>query len=542
MATIFTNAINFLGATLKQTATADFLRDFQHANKLFVGDNFELVPKSGYLFHVYFDINPNLASTFMKDGKTITELGLMVKSADLPRYSIENKLYNAYNRPNLIQTKIKYDNLSINFHDDSMNVVRNFWYDYYNYYYRDTDKSEQGFFLDYKYFADPLGAFGYSRRSESNENYLRSIRIYSLSRSTYSEYILIKPIIVAFKHGEHENTSASANMAHSMTIAYENVLYSQGDVEDNAIGGYANLYYDRRPSPLNRLGTRRSVFGRRGLLDTAGSVIKDITNGNFISAIFKTATARQTFKGVNIGKAAVSEVKQMFTIGATNAITGMITSQIQRTPPGGRAVISPLSLDGVVKNAFNGIARDTSTLALLGTAALLNGKSSSKNYVQTPVTQANKTNLQNNYNPQFPRVPGAGAPATAPTSVLNANASRVQVLPTNQLDTDIRQSPLDISYDIKLLDKQIQDTSVSAAYAEKQITQLDNLLSNLNNKLSVAKSNNASAATIIDLENQIAASRQQRNDNASKLAGLKNTIAELQTKHSQSIRKLNNLR
>ena len=136
MANIFTNAINFLGATLKQTATADFLRDFTHANQLFVGQDFELVPKSGYLFHVFFDINSNLASNYMLDGESATTLGMMVKSADLPKYQIENKLYNSYNRPNLIQSKIKFEPVGITFHDDSMNTVRNFWYDYYRYYFK----------------------------------------------------------------------------------------------------------------------------------------------------------------------------------------------------------------------------------------------------------------------------------------------------------------------------------------------------------------------------------------------------------------------
>ena len=542
MATIFTNAINFLGATLKQTVTADFLRDYQHANKLFVGNDFELVPKSGYLFHVCFDVNSTLANGYINDGKTLTQLALMVKSADLPRYSVENKLYNAYNRPNLIQTKIKYDNLTISFHDDSMNVVRNFWYDYYNYYYRDSDKTEQGFQLSYKYLPDPLGAFGFSRRKDSSENYLRSIRIYSLSRSTYSEYLLVNPIITAFKHGEHENTSASANMTNSMTFAYENVLYREGDVSEDVIDGYANLYYDRRPSPLNRVGTRRSIFGQRGLIDTTGSIIKDITNGNFISAIFKTATARQTFKGVNIGKAAISEAKQLVTIGATNAITGMITSQMRQTPPGGRAVVSPLSLDGVVKNAFNGIARDTSTLALLGTAALLNSKSTPKTYQQTPITQANRTNLQNNYNPQFPRVPGAAAPVTAGSTTLTANSQNLIDRPTNQLGSDIRQSPLDISYDIKTIDRQIQDNSVTASYTEKQITQSSNLITNLNNKLTIARSSNAAPAEIVSLESQIATAQQQRDDNVKRLTDVRALIGQLQAKYSDNVRRLNNLR
>lgn len=544
MANIFTNAINYLGATLKQTTVPDFLRDYQHASKIFVGQDFELVPKSGYLFHVFFDININLSSSFMKTSQALTDLGLMVKNTDLPRYNIENKLYNAYNRPNLIQTKIKYDNLTINFHDDSMNTVRNFWYDYFNYYYRDTDKSEQGYYLPYKYNADPLGSFGFTRRSESLENYLRAIRIYSLSRNSYSMYVLINPIIVNFKHGEHDYfNTASSNMTNSMTVAYENVLYSEGEVSDNDISGYATLgRYDTRPSPLNRLGVRKSIFGRRGLVDTAGSIIKDITNGNFISAIFKTATARQTFKGVNLGKAAVNEAKQLITIGATNAITGAITGQLQKAQPGGRVVASPLSLDGVVKNAYNGIARDTGTLALLGTATLLNSINTPKKYKQTPITQSNTTNLKNNYNPGFPRIPGAAATDSVPATLVTANERNKVALPTNQLNPDIRQTPSDIRYDINSIDRQIQASSVNSSYIEKQITQNLNELSTLNSQLTAARSTNASQTVITDLIAKIQSTTAVKDENQSKLTELNSEILSLRQQYNDSIKKLNLLK
>lgn len=544
MANIFTNAINFLGATLKQTVTSDFLRDFTHANQLFVGQDFELVPKSGYLFHVYFDINPTLASNYMIDGETAISLGMMVKSADLPKYSIENKLYNAYNRPNLVQTKIKFDQINITFHDDSMNTVRNFWYDYYRYYFRDSDSSEEGYHLNYKYQGDPLGGkFGFSRKFESHANYLKSIRIYSLSRREYSEYILIKPIITAFKHSEHDYfNTASSNLNHTMTVAYENVLYREGDLLDNSVTGFAMLRYDRRPSPLNRLGTRKSIFGRRGLLDTAGSIIGDITQGNFLSAIFKTATARQTFKGVNIGKAAVNEAKQILTVGATNVITGLITSQMRQTPPGNRAVISPLSLDGVVKNVYNGIARDTSTIALIGAATLINGVTNKTKYSQTPITQSNKSAVQNNYNPNFPTVPGIVSPTPAPSQILIANYANKEVDPTNQVSLTLSQNPVDISYDIKLLDKQIKELSASASYTEKQISQQNILLSNLNNRLAIAKSSNVAQNIITDLEEQIATTTTQKSENTKKLNDDKATLLILQNQYNTSIKKLNNLR
>ena len=128
------------------TITKPILRDYKHASQLYVADNFKLVPKFGFLFHVFFDINPEAASPDPSNPITQEEIGLLVKSIDLPKFSIDTKIHNAYNRPNIVQSKIKYDNISASFHDDSADIIRNFWFDYYNYYY------DYDYYYNYYYY------------------------------------------------------------------------------------------------------------------------------------------------------------------------------------------------------------------------------------------------------------------------------------------------------------------------------------------------------------------------------------------------------
>ena len=52
---------------------------------------------------------------------------------------------NQYNRKRIVQTKIKYDPVEINFHDDNRNLITSLWYDYYTYYYNDANKPDVRF-------------------------------------------------------------------------------------------------------------------------------------------------------------------------------------------------------------------------------------------------------------------------------------------------------------------------------------------------------------------------------------------------------------
>ena len=130
------------------------LRDYKHASKLFRDDSFRFLPKQSNLFHVAFDFSRNIGF-----GETIAaeriEAGLLVKEVDLPSYTIKNRINNAYNRKNLIQSRIEYGDVRITFHDDSANLTNALWQAYYEYYYADSYGEPAEYRLDTKYSDRP---------------------------------------------------------------------------------------------------------------------------------------------------------------------------------------------------------------------------------------------------------------------------------------------------------------------------------------------------------------------------------------------------
>ena len=160
---------------LKQLGTGSNVRDYQHASKLFVSDNYRLAPKYSWLFYVSFDLDPTISQFGTAKSQQLLEAGMMVKSAQLPKFTIDTKTMNAYNRVNIVQNKVKYDPIQIEFHDDSADVVRDFWYNYYHYYYRDADLGfadkaglvNQNYYLPTKYGDRTNNNFGYTPRNYS---------------------------------------------------------------------------------------------------------------------------------------------------------------------------------------------------------------------------------------------------------------------------------------------------------------------------------------------------------------------------------------
>jgi ABC-type ATPase involved in cell division len=80
------------------------LRDYSHASRTFTTNAYELKPRFKFLFHVSFSINtgeiPYLRGVF--GSSDVTELSLLVKTADLPRYNIQTQTMNQYNRKRLV--------------------------------------------------------------------------------------------------------------------------------------------------------------------------------------------------------------------------------------------------------------------------------------------------------------------------------------------------------------------------------------------------------------------------------------------------------
>jgi hypothetical protein len=276
----------------KQLATGDQIKDFKHASRLYVDNNYALSPKYDWLYHVYFDVDPTLCKV---DSDRVLEAGMLVKQVDLPKYTIDTKTFNMYNRPEVVQTKVKYETIQITFHDDQSDVVRNLWFDYFNHYYRDMDASyaDSAGTVHPLYHSksqyrlgqrDILNNFGYTPRNGGGvygPQYIQAVRIYSLHQKKFSEYTLVNPMIVAFSHGTH-NSSSNGSLEHSMTLAYTTMLYASGYVTKNTVKGFADLHYDKSPSPLTPAGGgTNSILGPGGIVSALDGFVKNPAAGAF---------------------------------------------------------------------------------------------------------------------------------------------------------------------------------------------------------------------------------------------------------------------
>jgi hypothetical protein len=92
---------------LKGFFGSDYLKDYTHASKTFRANGYQLAPRYKFLFHVYFNLNtveiPKLKEVFNRADQE--DIGLLVKTVQLPNYDIDVETMNQYNRKRLIQKK-----------------------------------------------------------------------------------------------------------------------------------------------------------------------------------------------------------------------------------------------------------------------------------------------------------------------------------------------------------------------------------------------------------------------------------------------------
>jgi hypothetical protein len=344
---------------LKGFFGADGLKDYSHAAKTFRTNGYELTPRYKFLFHVFFTINtgqiPQLANAF-GDGEVAT-VGLMVKTVQLPTYSITVDTMNQYNRKKLVQSKINYNPVQIVFNDDQSDLIRNMWYNYYRYYYKDStynyDNSASingsigrlqtqanGFGYgtgdiyensrqvnDWGYagegYQDSLALPGSTVNPTNKPPFFRDIKIYGLSQKKFASYVLINPMITEWQHDTYDYSQGGATMTNSMTVAYETVKYFNGYVGGNqpsgTVVGFADPnHYDVTRSGIARPGSQSTVFGQGGLVDAGVGLLEDLNAlqtgqgglQNVLGAVQKAGTAFETFKGKNIASIANQEARQ----------------------------------------------------------------------------------------------------------------------------------------------------------------------------------------------------------------------------------------
>jgi hypothetical protein len=316
MASKFNGLLNQLGSGLLRPKGQ--MGDWQHAARTFVDDEYRLAPKAKFLYHVYFKINKSTVFFKSLTERHGTELGLLVKAVDLPKFSMRTQVLNQYNRKKVVQTGHSLQPISIKFHDDRGHIVNMMWQAYYKYYYADsTTGNVPGAFK-----RNSMQGFNYIKGNHGFDNnssipFFDNIVIYQLNKREYNSYTLINPLIQTFNHDSLSTSDQGATGAEcNMTIGYEAVTYDSGAIKGGVVKGFAQDHYDKLPSPLSAAGGgTSSLFGTGGVLEGAADVIGGIASGKAFSSldglINTAATAVNTYQNAKgLSKAGLKQEGQ----------------------------------------------------------------------------------------------------------------------------------------------------------------------------------------------------------------------------------------
>lgn len=333
MSQAFTNFLSGTKSYKLGENSVPILKDYQHAARLYVDSSYNRIPKFGFIYFVEVNINSDaIIEGTWKSRDEYLDVGLLAKKVDLPKFSIATETLNQYNRKTVVQSKLTYQPVSIDFHDDSSNITHNLWINYYKHYYADSNYGNPGIsklssssnpeaYADTKYSTTD---FIYGRYARPLNQFLSSISIYVLHQQKFTKYTLINPKITEWAHDSVAQSDGAKIMQNRMTVAYENVLYDQGAIEKGKNPErWIPRLYDNNPSPytvggnvavdqtikrnidqtqakeriFGRVGgsapispVNQTIYGNRGSFD---SYVNPSTGFRKVGTYFGTTTSRQ---------------------------------------------------------------------------------------------------------------------------------------------------------------------------------------------------------------------------------------------------------
>ena len=288
------------------------MKDYQHASRLYIDDNYKLMPKQKFLFHVVFNTDETLFYGGFNPNERL-ELNMLVKSCDLPKYNMSVEEKTQYNKKMYAATRIAYEPVNITFHDDHADTVNAFWKKYYEYHIADSVSMNSDLAIsntkdDYYDGIDKknITKFGMDTPAQRKKPYLKSIDIFVLHKQRFTSMTLVNPVIGSFSHDNLDQADGAGILSNTMQILYETVIYGSGVINRADVPGFATIHYDKEPSPLTVLGGgTNSIFGPGGVIDGIGSVIRNVQSGNILGAIL---AASNTYN--NAKKIKKSDVKE----------------------------------------------------------------------------------------------------------------------------------------------------------------------------------------------------------------------------------------
>lgn len=226
----------------------EVVRDSAHASLAFTKGNFAIAPRFEHLFHVVFNFTEEGRNELRKLGSfdDRRDYSILVKSVDLPSFTINVQEYNQYNRRVQAQHRITYETVTVVFHDDAQNKILRLWNAYYQAYFKDPTYDQSDFDRDDRYAPRQRERWG---QATPTFRFFEDVKIYTLHQKKFAEYTLINPIINDFRHGRH-NYYTNEIREHQMSFSYEGVKYRTGVVNGSLpIGFPDSALYDTLPSP-----------------------------------------------------------------------------------------------------------------------------------------------------------------------------------------------------------------------------------------------------------------------------------------------------
>lgn len=239
---------NFLSGVPTVSNPMRTYKSYAHASGLYTaGNRMPRLPKLGFLYFVTFNLNSQVKQLVSKEW--VDDLGFLSKKVDLPKFKVATQTLNQYNRKTNIQTKLTYEPISIEFHDDNSEITSLLWRLYYQYYYADgrqeNGEISQAFAGDTKY--DSRNDYGYSPAPTQQDPFFESIDIFVLHQGNFSQYTISNPVVTQWDHDSLDQTNGQKVLQNKLMLVYDSVAYNQGVIveDERASTMFSASWYDK---------------------------------------------------------------------------------------------------------------------------------------------------------------------------------------------------------------------------------------------------------------------------------------------------------
>jgi len=260
------------------------LRDYHHAAKTFTQEpGYTKTPYTGFNFHVNISFN-NLLGKLR--GIETKDISVLVRAADLPETQFETETLNQYNRKRIINKRVIYQPVKIEFHDDIANNIRNMWIAYNQHYNADSKYTLNSTWNIDDVYANYSLNRKYGLDNGNSLPFINKLEIFSMGNNEYSKMLLVNPVINSAAFDDHDYSEGAKTMSLTLTVEYENIIYSAGTTDQIANFGsnnpenYDQNISDMQPTDLANSVSDQAVEPRTKTKQQVQAEQVDTTSGN----------------------------------------------------------------------------------------------------------------------------------------------------------------------------------------------------------------------------------------------------------------------